>query len=166
MPQFNKGDRVLVDPDALYSVGSVGFRIQGKHVIVSNPVPSTAGDIIVDFEGDRWFVNPKYLTFVFDPGGEKIAFDDVKAGDTVAALTYGQWRVAEMRDVLGALTEADNVLAYNDDNTTDIRLLHRPEPKVDAAQVAALKALILAGDTHTIHDIAETLVKAGVSVDV
>ena len=111
------------------------------------------------------------LVYGFSPGGEKIAFDDVKVGDTIAALTYSQWRVAEVDAVWGtSLGDAVRErIAYGDSDTTDIRLLHRPEPKVDPVQVQAVTAALSnAGADHWdgITNLAAALVKAGVSVDV
>lgn len=110
------------------------------------------------------------LGYTFDPGGEKIAFEGVRVGDTIAALTYGQWRVAEVSEV------SDNFLgdakgeciAYDDSDTADIRLLHRPEPQVDPAKVAAVMEVINQADVSVddANAIAVALVKAGVSFGV
>lgn len=110
------------------------------------------------------------LRYTFDPGGEKIAFGDVQVGDTVAALTYGQWRVAEVDAVWGNYLgdAASERIAYGDSDTTDIRLLHRPEPKVDPAKVAAVMEVINQVDVSVddANAIAVALVKAGVSFGV
>ena len=62
------------------------------------------------------------VEYTFDPGGEKIAFGDVKVGDTVAALTYSQWRVAEVDAVRGNLLgdAASERIAYGDSDTEEM----------------------------------------------
>lgn len=107
------------------------------------------------------------LRYTFDPGGEKIAFEGVRVGDTIAALTYSQWRVAEVDEVSdNFLGDAvGDCIAYDDSDTEEIRLLHRPEPKVDPAKVAAVAEVINQVDVsvQTANAIALALVKAGIA---
>ena len=176
MTEFNEGDKVRVI--SAHTLNGVGYR------------EAEVGDIVtVECETGAWSV-PTYRVlladgktsvidatclepeYTFDPGGEKIAFEDVKAGDTIAALTYSQWRVAEVDAVRGNFLgdAASERIAYGDSDTEEIRLLHRPEPKVDPAKVAAVQKVLESinrGITYYIPtDYAERLVKAGVSVDV
>ena len=176
MTEFNKGDKVQVISEHTLN-GVVGYR----EVEVGDTVTVVCATGMCDV--------PKYrvrradggisvidatcleLGYTFDPGGEKIAFDDVKVGDTVAALTYSQWRVAEVDAVWGKFLgdAASERIAYGDSDTTDIRLLHRPEPKVDPVQVQAVTAALRnAGADHWdgLTNRAAALVKAGVSIDV
>ena len=176
MSKFNEGDKVRVISE--HTLNGVGYR------------EVEVGDIVtVEYASGLWDV-PTYhvrradggiividaacleLGYTFDPGGEKIAFGDVKMGDTIAALTYSQWRVAEVDAARGNLLcdAASERIAYGDSDTEEIRLLHRPEPKVDPAKVAAVQKVLESinrGSTYDIPtDYAERLVKAGVSVDV
>ena len=179
MTEFNEGDKVRVI--STHTLNGVGYR------------EVEVGDIVTVGCATGFYSVPTYqvrradggisvidatcleLGYTFDPGGEKIAFDDVKVGDTIAALTYSQWRVAEVDAVRGNFLgdAASERIAYGDNDTTDIRLLHRPEAPVDREQVDALTALLveeipeqLNATPAALTDIAIALVKAGVSVDV
>lgn len=121
----------------------------------------------------------EHETYVFQPGGEPIDYDSVQMGDTIAALTFGSWRIAKVGCIRGTFidNEKNDRLAYNDSDTTEIRLLHRPEPEVDQVQVTALVEVIQNIPYTPLRDIgvdyagvdftplAEALVKAGVKVD-
>ena len=172
MTEFNEGDKVRVISE--HTLNGVGYSevevgdivtvvgASGQRVRVRR---ADGGDSAID-------ATCLELGYTFDPGGEKIAFEDVKAGDTIAALTYSQWRVAEVDAVRGNFLgdAASERIAYGDSDTEEIRLLHRPEPKVDPAKVAAVQKVLESinrGITYYIPtDYAERLVKAGVSVDV
>lgn len=181
MSKFNEGDKVRVISE--HTLDGVGYRevevgdivtvgcATGFYSVPTYQVRRADGGIsVIDATCLELVVG-----YTFDPGGEKIAFEGVRVGDTIAALTYGQWRVAEVSEV------SDNFLgdakgeciAYGDSDTTDIRLLHRPEAPVDREQVDALTALLveeipeqLNATPAALTDIAIALVKAGVSVDV
>ena len=175
MTEFKAGDKVRVISE--HTLNGVGYS------------DVEVGDIVTVVCSTRLWDVPTYhvrradggisvidatcleLVYVFDPGGEKIAFDDVKVGDTIAALTYRQWRVAEVGTMLDNLLGGAEgaCIAYGDSDTTDIRLLHRPEPKVDPVQVQAVTAALRnAGADHWdgLTNLAAALVKAGVSFDV
>ena len=119
------------------------------------------------------------FAYVFDPGGEPIEFSDIKVGDTIAAFTFNQWRVAEVNcmEHWGVFSKGDGVIAYNDGNTKEVRLLHRPVPPVDPVQVAAVQKAIetipyaplrdlgIDYDDVDFKPLAEALVKAGVTIN-
>ena len=175
MTEFNEGDKVRVVSE--HTLNGVGYSEVEVGDIVTVGCASGVWDVpayrVRRADGGISVIDATCLElgYTFDPGGEKIAFGDVQVGDTVAALTYGQWRVAEVDAVWGNLMcdAASERIAYGDSDTTDIRLLHRPEPKVDPAKVAAVTAALRnAGADHWdgLTNLAAALVKAGVSVDV
>lgn len=185
MNRFNVGDKVRVAPEATYgrNTNPVAFAIQGKVVSVRTSHPDAEGDITVGLEGraDGWWVDPKYLTLVksepkeysFDPGGEKIAFGDVKKGDTIAHLGEDSWNVGVADRFIDDAwwTKIGNMVTCGDVDY-DRRLLHRPEAPVDREQVDALTQLLveeipeqLNATPAALTDIAIALVKAGVRVD-
>lgn len=159
--QFNVGDKVrhTLDDDLGVVTG----------------INAPEGHVWVEFEQDgRECQNTGFLALVesagesytFDPGGTPIEYSDVKVGDTIAALTYGQWRIAVAETVTDwGLCDSEylSTIAYRDSDTTDIRLLHRPEAQVDPVQVAALEAALAQYVTDT-NTLAVALVKAGVTV--
>lgn len=103
--------------------------------------------------------------YTFDPGGTVISYDDVQEGDTIAALTYESWRIGKVRGKNEYNISGGGILAYSDSDTTEIRLLNRPEPEVDRAAVEALSDAIESLDFDTdIEGIATQLIKAGVTV--
>ena len=177
MTEFNEGDKVrVISEHTLDGVGyrevEVGDTVTVECALGMWDVPTyhvrRAGGGIIAIDATCLELVVEYT---FDPGGEKIAFDDVKVGDTIAALTYSQWRVAEVDTVRGRFLgdTASERIAYGDSDTTDIRLLHRPEPKVDPVQVQAVTAALRnAGADHWdgLTNLAAALVKAGVSIDV
>ena len=175
MTEFSKGDKVRVI--SAHTLNGVGYREVGVGDIVTVVCAMGLWDVpayhVRRADGGISVIDATCLElgYTFDPGGEKIAFGDVQVGDTVAALTYSQWRVAEVDAVWGNFLgdTAGERIAYGDSDTTDIRLLHRPEPKVDPAKVAAVTAALRdAGADHWdgLATLAAALVKAGVSVDV
>ena len=178
MTEFNEGDKVRVISE--HTSNGVGYsEVEVGDIVTVGCASGVWWDVpayrVRRADGGISVIDATCLELVkeytFDPGGENIAFDDVQVGDTVAALTYSQWRVAEVDAVWGNLMgdAASERIAYGDSDTTDIRLLHRPEPKVDPAKVAAVTAALSnAGADHWdgLTNLAEALVKAGVSVDV
>ena len=179
MTEFNEGDKVRVISE--HTLNGVGYREVEVGDIVTVVCATGMWDVptyrVRRADGGISVIDATCLElgYTFDPGGEKIAFDDVKVGDTIAALTYSQWRVAEVDAVRGNFLgdAASERIAYGDSDTTDIRLLHRPEAPVDREQVDALTALLveeipeqLNATPAALTDIAIALVKAGVSVDV
>ena len=177
MTEFKEGDKVQVISDhtlngARYHEVEVGDTVT---VVCATGMCDVPKYHVRRADGGISVIDATCLELVveytFDPGGEKIAFGDVQVGDTIAALTYSQWRVAEVDAVRGNLLgdAASERIAYGDSDTTDIRLLHRPEPKVDPVQVQAVTAALRnAGADHWdgLTNLAAALVKAGVSVDV
>lgn len=118
---------------------------------------------------------PKSEPYTFDPGGTVIDFAEIKVGDIIAAITYGDWRIGEAQSVEHYAVSSSNqaYLAYSDTDTTEIRLLHRPEPELDPEQVAAMREVIgnllhvvVKNATSNPDALAEALVKAGVTVNV
>ena len=179
MTEFNKGDKVRVISE--HTLDGVGYREVEVGDIVTVECETVGYSVpthrVRRADGGISVIDATCLElgYTFDPGGEKIAFDDVKVGDTIAALTYSQWRVAEVDAVLDNFLgdAAGDCIAYDDCETPDIRLLHRPEAPVDREQVDALTALLveeipeqLNATPAALTDIAIALVKAGVSVDV
>ena len=175
MTEFNEGDKVRVISE--HTLNGVGYREVEVGDIVTVECAMEMWDVptyrVRRADGGSSVIDASCLElgYTFDPGGEKIAFGDVQVGDTVAALTYSQWRVAEVDAVWGNFLgdAASERIAYGDSDTTDIRLLHRPEPKVDPVQVQAVTAALRnAGADHWdgLTNLAAALVKAGVSVDV
>ena len=175
MTEFNEGDKVRVISE--HTLNGVGYSEVEVGDIVTAVRASELWDVptyhVRRADGGISVIDATCLEpgYTFDPGGEKIAFDDVKVGDTIAALTYSQWRVAEVDAVLDNFLgdAAGDCIAYDDCETPDIRLLHRPEPNVDPAKVQAMTAALSnAGADHWdgLATLAAALVKAGVSVDV
>ena len=179
MTEFNEGDKVRVI--SAHTLNGAGYREVEVGDIVTVECASATGvwDVptyhVRRAGGGMSVIDATCLELVkeytFDPGGEKIAFGDVKVGDTIAALTYSQWRVAEVDAVWDNFLgdAASDCIAYDDSDTEEIRLLHRTEPQVDAVQVQAVTAALSnAGADHWdgLTNLAAALVKAGVSVDV
>lgn len=167
MTEFKVGDRVAIATDARYSTGGNSYLLPGTFRGTSGIIergPDRDGDFAVKSDtGGYEAVSPQYLTretYTFDPGGEKIGRIDVRREDTVAVLLdNGTWRIGKV-DSRTRLMEGG----------VDIRLLHRPEPEVDQAQVDVLADLLVVEvpERATPHDLrraAERLVKAGVKVD-
>lgn len=183
---MNTGDRVTILPDARWGASnqpvSPVLRSNNEPLFLNFSDPDDDGDLHVKTaDGDQGgyvherfvkpYVEPTPSTpdYTFDPGGSVIDYASVQEGDTIAALTFGHWRigVAEVVNDWGVTdSQWGSILAYHDPDTAEIRLLNRPEVKVDRVAVEALALLIPMNHSYNRVEIAEALVKAGVTAPV
>lgn len=186
------GDRVTILPNATWGasdqpVNSV-LRSNNEPLFLSFSDPDGDGDLHVKtadgvlggYVHERFvkpYVEPvpSSQDYTFDPGGSVIDFASIQEEDTIAAKQIDDdtlWFVGKVNRVTDtyAETAGGETFTWRSDNT-EIRLLNRPEVKVDrvAVQVTAVTAALSnAGADHWdgLTALAAALVKAGVTAQV